>query len=165
LADALSRSPGARFVFSHPAHVVAFGFGSGLAPIGPGTAGTLLAFPLHALLDHWLTEPQLLLAITLLFSLGVWACGRTGDTLGVSDHGGMNWDEVVAFMLVLVFTPAGFGWQVFAFCAFRFFDIVKPPPIRRVDRNVKGGFGAMLDDVLAACYTVLLVAVVARVVG
>jgi len=97
--------------------------------------------------------------IAALFALGVWACDVTGRHLGVSDHNGMCWDEVVAFLLVLMFTPQGWAWQAVAFFAFRFFDVVKPPPIRQFDRSMKGGLGVMFDDVLAAGYTLLLLAV------
>ena len=94
----------------------------------------------------------------MLFVLGAWACGVTGRALGRPDHGGMVWDEVVAFLLVLFFTPRDGYWQAFAFLIFRVFDIVKPPPIRYYERMVKGGFGVMLDDVLAAFYTLLVLA-------
>jgi len=155
--------PTARFLFAHPAHFLALGFGSGLAPLAPGTFGTLLAFPVYRLLAGWLATAELLAAIAAMFALGVWACGRTGQDLGVADHGAMNWDEVVAFLLVLAVTPAGLGWQAFAFFAFRFFDIVKPAPIRRFERTVKGGLGVMFDDIVAAFYTVLAMAIVKRI--
>lgn len=155
--------PGLRFLLSHPAHFIALGFGTGLSRFAPGTVGTLLAFPLYAVLARWLPVAWLAAAVVAFFALGVWACDRTGRALGISDHSGMNWDEVVAFLAVLMFTPAGLLWQAFAFFAFRFFDVVKPPPIRRVDRTVKGGLGVMLDDVLAAFYTVLVVAAARRI--
>ena len=157
--------PTAGFLLGHPAHFIALGFGTGLSPVAPGTVGTLLAFPLYALAAQWLAPPGLAVAIAALFVVGVWACGRTGRALGAADHGGMNWDEVVAFMAVLVFAPAGFWWQAFAFVAFRFFDIAKPPPIRHFDRTVKGGFGVMLDDMVAAFYTVLVLAAAKRMLG
>ena len=84
------------------------------------------------------------------------------EDMGISDHSAMNWDEVVAFVLVLMVTPAGFGWQAFAFFAFRFFDVVKPEPIRHFDRTLKGGLGVMFDDIVAAFYTVFVMAVVKR---
>src|SRR6266851_4323993 len=146
------------FVFGHPAHFIALGFGTGLAPIAPGTAGTLLAFPLFILLD-WLLPPL------PLFGIGVWACARTGRDLGIADHSAMNWDEVVAMLLILLFTPSGWAWWAFAFFAFRFFDVVKPPPIRQIDRAMNGGLGVMFDDTVAAFYTLLLIAVVKRVLG
>jgi phosphatidylglycerophosphatase A len=163
--------PTPKFVFAHPAHFIALGFGSGLAPLAPGTVGTLLAFPLFVLLD-WLLPPLPLFGtivplyffgvIVLFFGIGVWACGRTGRALGISDHSGMNWDEVVAMLLILLFTPSGWGWWAFAFFAFRFFDVVKPPPIRHIDRTMKGGFGVMFDDIVAAFYTLVLMALVRR---
>lgn len=155
--------PNAGFVLSHPAHFIALGFGSGLSPFAPGTVGTLLAFPLYGVLSDWLDPLQLFYLLCALFLLGVWACRKTGDDLGIADHTSMNWDEVVAFMLVLMLTPAGLAWQAFAFFAFRVFDVVKPQPIRHFDRTLKGGFGVMFDDIVAAFYTLLLMAVVARI--
>jgi phosphatidylglycerophosphatase A len=155
-----ARRPGVGFLLSHPAHFVALGFGTGLSPIAPGTVGTLLAFPLYAVLAYWFATQWVAAAIAAFFVLGVWACGRTGRDLGVADHGSMNWDEIVAFLAVLVLTPPLVLWQVAAFLLFRFFDVVKPPPIRQVDRALKGGFGVMLDDVVAAFYTLLVLAAV-----
>ena len=141
----------------HPAHVIALGAGAGLAPAAPGTAGTLLAFPLYWALASVCAAPTLLVLIAAGFAIGVWACAVTGRALGAADHGSMVWDEVVAFMLVLVFTPAGWLWQAGAFLLFRYFDILKPPPIRYFDRRLKSGFGVMFDDVLAAIYTLIVV--------
>ncbi len=157
--------PSAAFLLSHPAHFIALGFGTGLSPAAPGTIGTLLAFPVYVVLERWLDPAGILALLPALFALGVWACGRTGRALGAADHSGMNWDEIVAFLLVLVFTPPGPAWQAAAFFAFRLFDIAKPPPIRYVDRTVKGGFGVMLDDLLAALYTLILLAVAKLVLG
>ena len=146
------------FMLRHPAHVIALGAGAGLVPAAPGTAGTLLAFPVYWGLASVCTGAALLALIAGGFAIGIWACARTGRALGVADHGAMVWDEVVAFALVLVFTPAGWPWQVSAFLLFRFFDILKPPPIRYFDRKLKSGFGVMFDDVLAALYTLLVLA-------
>ena len=143
----------------HPAHLIALGGGAGLVPVAPGTAGTLLAIPIYWGLASFYTAQTLLILIALGYALGVWACGRTGRALGVSDHGGIVWDEIIAFLLVLVFTPAGHFWQAFAFLLFRLFDILKPPPIRYFDRKWKNGFGVMFDDLLAACGTLLVLAV------
>ncbi len=143
----------------HPAHLIALGAGAGLIPGAPGTAGTLLAFPIYWALAAYCTAPLLLGLIVFGFALGVWACARTGDALGVSDHGAIVWDEIVAFMLVLFFTPDGLWWQAFAFLLFRLFDILKPPPIGYYDRTLKSGFGVMFDDLLAAAYTLLVLAV------
>jgi phosphatidylglycerophosphatase A len=149
----------------HPAHVIALGAGAGLVPVAPGTAGTLLAFPLYWALASSCTAPTVLALIALGFLVGVWACGTTGLALRVADDGAMVWDEIVAFALVLVFTPGGWPWQAGAFVLFRFFDILKPPPIRYFDRNLKGGFGVMFDDLLAAFYAVLVLAVAKIVTG
>lgn len=157
--------PGTGFLLSHPAHFIALGFGTGLSPLAPGTVGTLLAFPLYAVLAGWLSPELLAGAIVGLFAIGVWACGRTGRDLGAADHGSMNWDEIVAFLAVLLFTPPGFVWQALAFVAFRFFDVAKPPPIRHVDRTVKGGLGVMLDDAIAAFYALLVLAAAKRLLG
>ena len=147
-----------RFVFSHPAPLIAFGFGVGLAPIAPGTFGTLLAFPIHAWLYPRLGDVAYAALLPALFVLGAWACQVTGRKLGVHDHGGMVWDETVAFLIVLYFIPPTPAWQVSAFVLFRFFDIVKPQPIRHFDRSIHNGFGVMFDDLLAAFYTLLCLA-------
>lgn len=157
-ADAAIR-PTARFMLRHPARIIALGGGAGLAPIAPGTAGTLLAFPIYWGLAAICAPATLLGLIALGFGLGIWACEHTGRALGVADHGAMVWDEVVAFALVLFFTPAGYLWQAGAFLLFRLFDIVKPAPIRYFDRKLKSGFGVMFDDALAAFYTLLVLAV------
>ncbi len=150
--------PSARFVFSHPAHILAFGFGIGLIPFAPGTFGTLLALPMHAWLLPRMGDQAFAVLVVVLFALGVWACQVTGKRLGVHDHGGMVWDETVAFLIVLYFTPASPIWQAFAFLLFRLFDIVKPMPIRYFDRTVRNGLGVMFDDLLAAFYTLLCLA-------
>jgi phosphatidylglycerophosphatase A len=154
--------PSASFAFSHPAHIVAFGFGAGLAPRAPGTAGTLAAWATGwLLLAH--TPPLALLAGTgVLFLLGIWACGETGRHLGVPDHGAMVWDEIVAFLAVLAVVPREPAWQAAAFVLFRVFDIAKPPPIRAFERRWHGGFGVMFDDLLAAAYTLLALALFRR---
>lgn len=157
MADLLKK-PSWRFVLQHPAHWLAFGFGAGLAPVAPGTAGTLLAFPLFWWLAPRLAAVEFLALLAVMFIVGIWACQKTGDALGVADHGGMVWDEIVAFLLVLFFTPDSLRWQAFAFLLFRVFDILKPQPIRYYDRTFKNGFGVMLDDLVAAFYTLLVLA-------
>lgn len=159
----LSVKPGWQFMFSHPAHLLALGFGSGLSNKAPGTFGTLLAFPMYWYLAPLLSDRVFMLVLVLTFAVGVWACDITGKALGVADHGGIVWDEIVAFMLVLFFTPAGWEWSLLAFALFRFFDIVKPPPIRYFDSNWHGGLGVMFDDLLAAGYALLCLALVKSV--
>src|SRR4051794_4066125 len=113
----------------------------------------------------WLSPFTILAIVPILFLLGVWCCGKTGAAMGIPDHSSMVWDEVVAFLLILVFTPEGLVWQAFAFFAFRAFDVLKPPPIRQIDRHWKGGFGVMFDDVVAAFYTLLTMSVARRLVA
>lgn len=147
--------PDFKFLLAHPARMIAFGFGSGLAPKAPGTVGTLLGLPLFWLIAAIADDlPKQIALVIAAFLLGVWACGRTGHALGVADHGGMVWDEIVAFALVLLFTPAGWLWIALAFALFRLFDILKPWPIRLADARLKDGFGVMFDDLLAAGYAV-----------
>ena len=164
--------PSWRFLFRHPAHFIAFGGGVGLAPAAPGTFGTLLALPLYWLIAPWLTPLEFLLMLAGLFALGIWACEVAGRALGAPDHGGMVWDEVVAFMLVLFFVPgtltwdpATLAWLAAAFLLFRLFDILKPPPIRYYERTFKNGFGVMLDDLVAAFYALVVLAVAKTLLG
>ena len=157
--------PTARLMFSHPAHLIALGFGSGLAPRAPGTFGTLAAWLLFPLVRTPISDIEFLALMASFFVAGIIACGRTGRALGASDHGAIVWDEMVAFWLVLFFTPPTLVWQAVAFALFRLFDITKPPPIRWADARVKGGFGVMLDDLLAAGYAVLVLAVLVHIFG
>jgi phosphatidylglycerophosphatase A len=152
--------PGWRFLFSSPAHLLAFGFGSGLARKAPGTFGTLVAFPMYWLLAPQLSDYLFIAMLIAAFAIGVWACGETGKALGEADYGGIVWDEIVSFMLVLLFTPPGWYWSLLAFVLFRFFDIVKPLPIRYFDSNWHGGLGVMFDDLLAAGYALMCLALV-----
>ncbi len=155
VAAASRRQANWSFVLKHPAHFLAFGFGVGLIPFAPGTFGTLLAFPIFAFLDPRLDPLAWVFALAALFWVGVWATGRTGRALGVHDHGGMVFDETVAFLAVLFLTPRTLLWQAFAFLLFRLFDILKPPPIGYLDRKLKDGLGVMLDDLVAALFALL----------
>ena len=152
-----SRKPDRAFLLARPAHFLALGFGSGLLTPAPGTWGTLAALPLAALL-LWLGISTWALALLTLplFLLGIWLCDITGRALGVADSGHIVWDEIVAMLLVLALVPATPLWWAVAFAAFRLFDIVKPWPIRWLDRHVHGGFGVMLDDAVAALFATLL---------
>ena len=151
-------NPNKAFVRSRPAHCIAFGGGVGLSPAAPGTAGTLAAFPLFWLFDYFLDPVKFLLLISAMFIIGIWACSTTGKALGSHDHGGMVWDEITAFLLVLFLTPNNLIWQAYAFLLFRLLDIIKPPPIRYYDQKLRGGFGVMFDDLLAAFLTLLCLA-------
>ena len=150
------------FLRQHPAHFIALGFGSGLAPKAPGTAGTLVAYPIFFGL---LISFSVLLQLTVIFALflaGVWCCAVTGRNLGVVDHGAIVWDEVVAMLLVLVCTPFGWMWYAIAFALFRAMDIFKPFPIRLADRKIKNGFGVMFDDLLAAIYAIAILKILEK---
>jgi phosphatidylglycerophosphatase A len=143
--------------------MIAFGFGAGLVPYAPGTAGTLLAWPIGWWFGAAYPPAILLGALAALFLVGVWACQVTGTRLGVPDHGAMVWDEFVAFLLILAIVPRSLDWQAAAFIVFRLFDILKPPPIRWFERRYHGGFGVMFDDLLAAGYTLLVLALFRRI--
>jgi len=156
------RRPGPRFLLAHPAHCIALGFGAGLSPMAPGTVGTLWAWAAYAVLQSRLDSAHIGWAIAVALPLGWWACTVTARHMGVADPGSIVWDEIVAFWLVLLFVPAGFASQLAAFAVFRFFDIVKPPPIRYFDAKLKSGFGVMFDDLIAAGYTLLALALAKR---
>ena len=160
-----SKAPSLRFLFSHPAHLVACGFGSGLSPFAPGTAGTLLAWATYPLLRNGMADAELLAFLLVCAVIGIFVVRRTGDDLGAVDHGSIVWDEIVPFWLVLFVCPPGWAWQAAAFAAFRFFDIVKPPPARFFDERVKNGFGVMADDFVAGLYTVLALALLRHVLA
>jgi phosphatidylglycerophosphatase A len=132
----------------NPVHLLAFGLGSGLAPKAPGTCGTLAAVPFFLLLQL-LPLGIYLPVILLAFVLGIYLCDRTSKDLGVHDHPGIVWDEFVGFWVTMVAAPVGWGWVIVGFILFRLFDICKPWPISWVDRQVSGGIGIMLDDLLA----------------
>ena len=159
----MKKTPTLAFLFAHPSHFLALGFGAGLSPIAPGTVGTLIALPLAALLHATTEDVGYMVVVAITFAAGVWAADRTGRDLGVADSGAIVWDEVVAFLLVLFFVGADPLRQVLAFLLFRLFDIVKPPPARFIDNEWHHGFGVMADDIVAAFYTVLVFALWQRV--
>lgn len=146
-----AREPTLRMIWSKPSHCIAFVFGVGLTPGSPGTAGTLAGVPVFLLmqdlsaLTYWMFT-----AIFLL--IGVWTCGRSSRWLGVHDHRGIVWDEVVGFLMTMGAAPAGWLWIALGFGLFRVFDIIKPWPASLVDRKLGGGAGIVLDDVVAGAY-------------
>jgi len=134
-----------------PSLMLAFGFGSGLAPKAPGTFGTLVAIPFYFLLR----ELQIGIYIAIVaaaFVIGISICTAASRQLQVHDHSGIVWDEIVGYWLTMLLAPPAWWWMVVGFILFRFFDIVKPWPISVADKKVSGGVGIMLDDVLAAVY-------------
>jgi len=158
-------APSLAFLFGHPAHFIALGFGAGLARIAPGTFGTLVAFPIAWVLYRYADTTAWLVAIAAISLIGVWAAHVTGRNLGIADHGSIVIDEIAAFLFVLFFAGPDLTRMVIAFALFRAFDIVKPPPIRQVDAAFKHGAGVMADDYIAAGYTLLVLAVGQRLFG
>jgi len=167
--------PSFKWVFQTAGRTLAFGFGSGLSPIAPGTAGTLWAWAAFLLGEYFLSTEDFLWIIGGGILLGCWVCGHASEELGKKDYGGIVWDEIIAFWLVLIFImPTNIWMQASAFVIFRFFDAVKPGPVGMIDRyfkNIEGdnspssitqiiwrGFGIMVDDLAAAFFTLLIMA-------
>lgn len=138
-------------ILRDPVHLVAFGFGAGLSPYAPGTFGTIVGIPFVLLMAPLGLVAQLALVLAG-FLLGIYVCGESARRLGVHDHGGIVWDEVVGYAITMLAAPAEPLWLLAGFGLFRFFDIVKPWPIREADHSLKGGLGIMLDDVLAGIF-------------
>ena len=144
-------TPVAPRLLREPVHFFALGFGSGLVPKAPGTAGTVVGVLLDPLLR--LLGPELrILVVILMFAAGIWLCGESARRLGVHDHSAIVWDEIVGYLALMLLLPAGWPWALAGFVVFRFFDIVKPWPIRQLDHGVGGGLGIMLDDIMAAAW-------------
>ena len=163
-SDSGRQSPSLKSMLSNPWAVIWQGFGSGLSPIMPGTVGTLFGWVLFAIFTAAWPEifTPLIWGILIVvgFVVGIVASHLTGEMLGVPDHGSIVWDEVIAIWIVLLFfMPDGLIMQTIAFVLFRVFDMLKPPPIAYFDRRFKGGFGVMWDDILAAFYTLLVIAI------
>ena len=155
MASTTDNPPESPDLLRNPMQFLAFGFGSGLSPKAPGTAGTLVAIPIYLLIaDLGLLHYTLFIAVTSL--LGIWICGVASRQLNVHDHPGIVWDEFVGYWITMWAVPADWTWIIAGFVAFRVFDIVKPWPISVLDRRVGGGLGIMVDDMLAgvmACIT------------
>ena len=163
------RRPSARFMLGHPARWIALGFGSGLSPVAPGTLGTLWAWASFLVLDGWLGDAQWAALIGLSLPVGWWACTRTAQHMGTADPGAIVWDEVLGFWIVLwLVMPASLTAQCWAFALFRVFDGAKPGPVAWADGLFKlrrgqpigwaQGFGILLDDLVAALCTLLVIA-------
>lgn len=142
---------------ANPVHLLALGFGSGLSPKMPGTFGTLAGMLLYLVFapsDNWLLYG---LIVLVGFIAGIYICAYTASALDVHDHGGIVWDEIVGYWLTMCLVPKSLTWAVIGFCLFRLFDIWKPWPISLADRKLQGGLGIMLDDVLAALFSLLII--------
>lgn len=149
--------PDFAWLLKRPLCFLAFGFGSGLAPFAPGTCGTLAALPLAFVLILLGIDGLLLAFLCIvLFMWGIRICAYAERETGVSDHGGIVWDEIVAMMFVLAFIPFKWAWWLAAFVLFRLFDALKPPPVGWFDKNLHGGLGIMADDMAAAVMTLIV---------
>jgi len=177
IKQTVSSIPNFKWVFQTASRTMAFGFGSGLSPFAPGTAGTLWAWAAFLLGEYFLSTEDFLWIIGGGILLGCWICGQVSEELGKKDFGGIVWDEIIAFWIVLiVITPTNIWMQIIAFGLFRFFDAVKPGPIGMIDQHFKNlegdsqpsnllqiiwrGFGIMVDDLAAAFFTLLALAIV-----
>ncbi|MBU3627551.1 phosphatidylglycerophosphatase A [Polynucleobacter sp. AP-Reno-20A-A9] len=178
IEQAAEVKPNFKWVFNTASRTIAFGFGSGLSPIAPGTAGTLWAWAVFLLGEYFFSTADFIWIIGGGILLGCWICGHVSEELGKKDFGGIVWDEIVAFWLVLIFImPANIWMQMIAFALFRFFDAIKPGPIGMIDRHFKNtssdsaqrstllqiiwrGFGIVVDDLAAAFCTLLAIALI-----
>ncbi|RLA13108.1 MAG: phosphatidylglycerophosphatase A [Gammaproteobacteria bacterium] len=139
-------------MLSSPVHLLSLGFGSGLSRYAPGTMGTLVAIPFYLLLSRLELWPYLIV-VAAGFLLGIYVCDKTSKALGVHDHSGIVWDEIIGYWITMIAIPAvTWQWILAGFVLFRFFDIVKPWPVKIADKRVPGGFGIMFDDLLAGLY-------------
>jgi len=174
--------PTFKWVRQTATRTMAFGFGSGLSPLAPGTIGTLWAWAAFLIGEYFLSTEDFIWIIGGGFILGCWICGHVSEELGKKDFGGIVWDEIIAFWLILlVIMPTNIWMQAIAFCLFRFFDAVKPGPIGLIDRHFKNreedneapsslfqiawrGFGIMVDDLAAAFFTLLVIALIQMII-
>ena len=153
-----SRDALERLNWRNPLHWLATGFGSGLSPFAPGTFGTLAAIPFYWLMSY--LPLSVYIAVTVVAAIaGIWICQSATKAIGQDDHGSIVWDEFVGFWITMIAAPKGLLWLLAGFLIFRFFDIIKPWPIRWLDRYVKGGLGIMVDDVLAGVFGLLVMQV------
>ena len=153
-----------RAILANPIHLLAFGFGAGLSPKAPGTMGTIVAVLIYLLLP---SMPPIIYAglILLSFVFGIWICAKTAEDLGVHDHGGIVWDEFVGYWITMFMAPSGLFWVLLGFVLFRLLDIFKPWPIKWADKELAGGLGIMLDDVLAGIMAALGMQAVVVLIG
>ena len=164
MSDSTNNPVTARRILTDPVHLLAFGFGTGLAPKAPGTVGSL-----PGVLLAWLTLPLALewriMVAAGLIAAGIWICGESARRIGVHDHPGIVWDEIAGMYVTLLVAPPQIALWVLAFGLFRLFDIWKPWPIRDLDHRLAGGTGIMLDDLVAALYAAVLLAFWGHFIG
>jgi phosphatidylglycerophosphatase A len=155
-------SPTFKELLRNPVHFLAFGFGSGLFPKAPGTAGTLLGILAWIFLVK-LSLVTYIIIIVIAALAGIYFCGKTARDLNVHDHSGIVWDEIVGIWLAMILVPVTWGWVFVGFLLFRFFDILKPWPISWIDKNISGGIGIMADDLLAGGFTAIILYVAMKI--
>ncbi|MDH5445761.1 MAG: phosphatidylglycerophosphatase A [Gammaproteobacteria bacterium] len=143
----------------NPAHFLSFGFGSGYMPFAPGTFGTLAAIPVFLLLSQFSISTYVLISLGMAL-LGIVLCSYTSQALGVHDHSGIVWDEIVGYLITMFMVPATLMNIAIGFALFRLFDIWKPWPIRQLDKNIHGGLGIMLDDVIAGIFAAIILQII-----
>jgi len=151
-------------ILSNPIHLLAFGFGAGLSPKAPGTVGTVVAVLIYLLLPA-MSVLAFAGLIVVSFVFGIWICGKTSEDLGVHDHGGIVWDEFVGYWITMFMAPSGLIWVLIGFVLFRLLDIFKPWPIKWADKELSGGLGIMLDDVLAGIMAALCIQALVVLIG
>jgi len=149
----------------HPVHFLSLGFGSGLSPFAPGTAGTLVAIPVFYILSVYLPVIGYVIATCIVTLAGIYLCERTTSALGVHDHPAIVWDEIAGFLITMLFVPVTPVNIILGFALFRLFDILKPWPVSVIDSRMKGGVGVMLDDVIAGMYALALMHLFLLVIG
>lgn len=145
-----------------PWQILASGFGAGLSPVAPGTMGTLMAIPFWIIFSLTLSLPFYLLMLLLTSLIGIVICQKASDELGVHDHGGIVWDEFVGFWITMLGAPLSWSSILLGFLLFRFFDVLKPWPIKVADTKVTGGFGIMLDDMIAGLFALISLQIILR---
>ncbi|MDR3476926.1 MAG: phosphatidylglycerophosphatase A [Gammaproteobacteria bacterium] len=149
-------------VWTNPLHFVAFGFGTGTIPFAPGTFGTLIAIPFYLAMQS-LSATSYFAILLLVIAASIWICHKVTEEIGIEDHQGMCLDEVVGYLVTMFCAPHGWKWIWIGFLLFRIFDILKPWPIRYIDRKMTGGVGIILDDVLAGVMSCIILQIFARV--
>ena len=150
-------------IWKNPWHFIAFGFGTGAIPVAPGTFGTLITIPLYLFLASFSHTFYLICTIAIII-FSIWLCEKTSKEIHIHDHQGMCIDEVVGFLVTMYCAPYGWGWIILGVILFRIFDIWKPWPIRQIDAHVKGGFGMILDDVIAGLFSLVIIQLLAKVI-
>ena len=151
-------------IWTNPIHFIAFGFGSGALPKAPGTFGTIIAIPLYLLIDDFSLLAYLLFTLAALIA-GIWICDKTAKDIGVHDHPGIVWDEIVGYLVTMINAPKGWQWVLLGFFLFRVFDILKPPPINLLETRLKGGLAIMADDVGAGLVAMVIIQILTMLIA